>query len=150
MVSRARLLPHLLLLASAAVALPAHAEEPPIKYTIEPGDKLWVVATRFYNAPAAYRMIYKHNRAVLDAANKDHPKGPDWIFPGTVIELPGAIKNNDTLYTRRTSPMDKALAGKVARPDGIDLFDLWKIVRENSVPPEVTLTAATAPPLTSA
>lgn len=150
MVSRARLLPHLLLLASAAVVLPAHAEEPPIQYTIRPGDKLWAIATRFYNAPEAYRAIYQHNKAALNAANKEHAKGPDRIFPGTVIELPGDIKVAETLYTRRQTPMDVDLATSVARPDGINLLELWKITRENIVPREVVLSEVTEPPLTNA
>jgi hypothetical protein len=124
----------LLILACTSIGLPAHAQEPPIKYSIEAGDTLWLIATRFYNAPGAYSALYKHNKAALDAANKDHPKGPNWIFPSTVINLPLEIRVGDTSYTRRATPMNVDLATEVASPDGIDLKTLLRVTRAKILP----------------
>ena len=147
MLSRSRLTSPLLLLACTSIALPAHAQERPETYSIEAGDTLWLIATRFYNAPAAYSALYKHNKTALDAANKNHPKGPSWIFPSTVIHLPLEIRVGDTSYTRRASPMNVALAAEVASPDGIDLKTLLRVTHEKILPKWMTPASVTSPPL---
>jgi hypothetical protein len=126
----------LLLLAAILSAQPTHAQQqrPPITYTIQPGDTLWVVATLYYNAPTAGGALYNINKVVLDNANKTHPKGAKWIFPGTVIELPAQIRAHDIPYTRREHPMKRSTAEVVGRPDGIDMADLSKITRNNILP----------------
>jgi hypothetical protein len=136
MVLRARLLPHLLLLAAILSAQPTHAQQqrPPITYTIQPGDTLWVIATLYYNAPTAGGALYHLNKIVLDNANKTHPKGARWIFPGTIIELPAQIRSLDILYTRRERPMNRSLAEVVGSPEGIDMTDLSRITREKILP----------------
>lgn len=133
---RARLLPFLLLLAAILAAPPTHAQQrrPAIKYTIVYKDELWVIATLYYNAPTAAGALYNYNRAVLDAANKTHPKGPDWIFPDTVIELPDQIEWRDIRYTRREAPMNRELAKAVGRREGIGVAELSEIARKKILP----------------
>lgn len=130
MVSRARLVPYLLVFAVIFAAPPTHAQQQrqPIKYTIQASDTLWVIATLYYNAPTAGGALYSLNQPVLDAANKTHPKGPKWIFPGTDIDLPPQIRSRGILYTRRDGPMDRNLALLVGRPDGIDVAELSEIM----------------------
>jgi hypothetical protein len=136
MALRARLLPYLLLLAAILAAPPTHAQQPkpPIQYTIQNGDTLWVIATLYYNAPTAGGALYHYNHAVLNAANKTHPKGPQWIFPGTDIELPYQIRSRGILYTRREGPMNRSLATLVGRPEGIDVAELSSITRAKILP----------------
>lgn len=136
MALRARLLPFMLLLTAILAAPPTHAQQyrPPIKYTIQNGDTLWIIATLYYNAPTAGGALYNLNMAVLNAANKTHPKTPQWIFPGTVIDLPGQIRSQGILYTRRDGPMNRSLAVLVGRPDGIDMTDLSTITLNKILP----------------
>jgi hypothetical protein len=136
MALRARLLPFLLLLAAILAAPPTHAQQrrPSIKYTIVDNDSLWIIATLYYNAPTAAVALYNHNRAVLDAANKTHPKGADWIFPNTVIDLPDQIESGDIRYTRREAPMDRSLAEAVGRPGGIGMAELLAVTRKKILP----------------
>src|SRR5690349_3923679 len=45
-----------------------------ISYEITDADTLYVVATRYYGAPAAYRLIFKRNEASLREAYDKHAK----------------------------------------------------------------------------
>jgi hypothetical protein len=124
-------------MAAVLAASPTHAEEqrPPIKYTIQEGDTLWIIATLYYNAPTAGGALYNYNKAVLDKANKTHSKGPRWIFPPTEIELPAQIRSREIPYKRRDSPMNRSLAEAVGLPDGIDMTDLLITTRDKILPP---------------
>lgn len=147
MALRPRLLPSLLLAVILAAPL-THAQQrrPPIKYAIVDRDSLWIIATIYYNAPTAGGALYNHNKAVLDAANKTHPKGADWIFPNTVIELPDQIVSRDIRYTRRDAPMDRVLAIEVGNNKGIGMDDLLTITRKNILPKYTSPMGSVQPP----
>lgn len=146
---KARFLPCSILLAVMIAAPHTHAQPPipPIGYTIQEGDSLWVIATLYYNAPTAGGALYSVNQAVLDAANKNHPKEPKWIFPGTIIDLPAQIRSRGILYTRRESPMNRTLALAVGSPEGIDMTDLARITRDKILPKYVKPTGNVPSPL---
>jgi nucleoid-associated protein YgaU len=47
---------------------------------VQPGNNLWLIATRTYGSGLRYTMIYQ--------ANKSQIKNPDLIYPGQVFKLP--------------------------------------------------------------
>ena len=47
---------------------------------VQPGNSLWLIATRTYGSGFRYTVIYQ--------ANKMHIKNPDLIYPGQVFKLP--------------------------------------------------------------
>ena len=47
---------------------------------VQPGNNLWLIATRTYGSGLRYTVIYQ--------ANKSQIKNPDLIYPGQVFELP--------------------------------------------------------------
>lgn len=110
--------------------VPAYPLPAKMAYTIQPEDTLCLISTRYYNAPTAAVGIYQHNKKALDAANKGHDPSPQWIFPGTVIELPLYITSNGTRYERRETPMELSLAKSVANPQGIKLNDLIQVSQQ--------------------
>ncbi len=52
------------------------------KYTVIPGDCLWMIAGKVYGHPYYYKwpLIY--------SANRDQIKDPDWIYPNQVFTIP--------------------------------------------------------------
>lgn len=62
-------------------------------YTIVPGDTLWELARKNYGSGAKHTMIYNANANVIEEAAKAHGKSSSdnghWIYPGTVITIPG-------------------------------------------------------------
>jgi len=68
-------------------------------YTIKQGDTLWSIAQRFLGSGARWIEIYNANKEIIESTAKKRWKaaGIDrdsqnghWIFPGTVITIPGA------------------------------------------------------------
>ncbi|HZF50254.1 MAG TPA: hypothetical protein VE093_16460 [Polyangiaceae bacterium] len=116
------------------------------KYTVQPNDTLWLISTRFYNAPSAYIAIYRHNKRTLDAAAGGHDKGVSRIYPNTEIVLPDVIKMGEIWYRRRQAPMNIDVARKVASSNGIDLTSLTAS-RAHMVPNFVKRVEAPKPPL---
>jgi nucleoid-associated protein YgaU len=47
---------------------------------VQPGNNLWLIATRTYGSGPRYTVIYQANKAQI--------KNPDLIYPGQVFELP--------------------------------------------------------------
>lgn len=62
----------------------------PRSHTVKTGDTLWMLATRYYANPLAWRRIYETNAATIDAVARSRGKagGGHWIFPGTVLVIP--------------------------------------------------------------
>ena len=64
-----------------------------MKYTIQEGDTLGTIALRFLGNANRYVDLWRRNYAVLRAAQQQGEarrklgSGPDWIYPGTVIEI---------------------------------------------------------------
>ena len=147
-------------IAALAAGLPASGQPPAqqggaevLPYTIQQGDTLWLIATRFYNAPSAAPTIYKYNQGALEAAHhrngdRSRKASSDTIYPNTVINLPRQLRSGTTtavsLYLRRDVPINADVASKIAEKRRIDLEDFHEIGKE-SVPDWVTPQAAQAP-----
>lgn len=64
-------------------------------YTVKSGDNLWTIAVAFYgkgNGPK-YTQIYQANKDVIEAEARrrgmNNSDNGHWIFPGTVLKIPG-------------------------------------------------------------
>ncbi|MFI1036072.1 cutinase family protein, partial [Streptomyces sp. NPDC020951] len=74
------------------------------------GDTLWDIAARDLGDPERWPEIFHANQAVIEAETRKHPGRPvlgtsdhgHWIFPGTVLTIPGAT------CTHPTSPSQAA------------------------------------------
>jgi LysM repeat protein len=67
-------------------------------YTIVSGDTLWGIAQNFYGSGSSWRTIYRANKTIIDATARDHgftTNFPHWIFPGTVLTIPGPGGQSD-------------------------------------------------------
>lgn len=62
-------------------------------YTIVSGDTLWKISTKELGSGAKYMQIYNTNSGVIESAAKSHGKSSSsnghWIYPGTVLTIPG-------------------------------------------------------------
>lgn len=62
-------------------------------YTIVSGDTLWRISTKFLGSGAKYMQIYNTNKSTIESAAKSHGKSSSsnghWIWPGTVLTIPG-------------------------------------------------------------
>lgn len=62
-------------------------------YTIVSGDTLWKISTKFLGSGAKYMQIYNANKSVIESTAKSHGKTSSsnghWIWPGTVLTIPG-------------------------------------------------------------
>jgi hypothetical protein len=62
------------------------------------GDWLSTIALKYLGSAKRYTEIYDANQSVIEAAAREHPGPPvfgnsdhgHWIFPGTVLSIPGA------------------------------------------------------------
>ena len=63
------------------------------KYTIASGDTLWRLASKFLGSGSKYMQIYNSNKSAIESAAKKYGKSSSsnghWIYPGTVINIPG-------------------------------------------------------------
>jgi hypothetical protein len=142
-----RFVVHVIPLACALILSPSHAQEDIIKYTIQPNDSLWLIATRYYDDARAFRAIYKYakNKTQLDKDRK--VKSPDKIDPGSTIELPHMLEDKDTgeWYQRRErTPMNEKLGRKIADhgAEGIRLSTASSIVDDDVLPKDLKFKAA--------
>lgn len=62
-------------------------------YTIKSGDTLWAIATKYYGAGSKWPTIYNANKDIIESTAKKRGKKSSsnghWIYPGTVIIIPG-------------------------------------------------------------
>ena len=62
-------------------------------YTIVSGDTLWKISTKFLGSGAKYMQIYNANSQIIESTAKARGKSSSsnghWIFPGTVLNIPG-------------------------------------------------------------
>lgn len=94
---------------------PKRTTESTESYTIKTGDTLWSIAQRFLGSGSKWESIYNLNKDIIESTakkrwkaagiNRDSQHG-HWIFPGTVIKIPGAgttTASNKTGATTTTS-----------------------------------------------
>lgn len=58
---------------------------------VKPGDTLWAIAKNELGDPQLWSTIYAKNQKTIMAQQqlrgRRHLRGPDWIYPGTVLEI---------------------------------------------------------------
>ena len=63
-------------------------------YTVKSGDTLWAIAKKFLGSGTKHGTIYQLNKAIIEQTAKKHGKssssGGHWIYPGTILQIPGA------------------------------------------------------------
>jgi nucleoid-associated protein YgaU len=69
-------------------------------HVVVTGDNLWNIACRYYHNPLRWYDIYIANQEVIWQAQQTslrrrlNMRGANWIFPGTVLKLPGLEQIN--------------------------------------------------------
>ena len=62
-------------------------------YTVVSGDTLWGIASKKLGSGSKWTQIYDANAGTIEAAAKAHGKSSSdhghWIWPGTVLTIPG-------------------------------------------------------------
>lgn len=86
-------------------------------HTVVSGDTLWALAKRYYGSGAKYTIIYDANASTIEAAAKAHGKSSSnhghWIYPGTVLTIPGTGSEKPTSKTSGKSRPE--LGGKISK-----------------------------------
>ncbi|WP_435857136.1 cutinase family protein [Streptomyces rishiriensis] len=80
------------------------------------GDTLWDIAARNLGDPERWPEIFDANQAVIEAEARKHPGRPvlgtsdhgHWIFPGTVLTIPGATCTHPTSPSHPINPSQAA------------------------------------------
>lgn len=61
-----------------------------MRIVVAKGDTLWALARKHMGDPRRWPEIYRRNVVAIKNAqkrNRSKKTGPDWIFPGTVLEV---------------------------------------------------------------
>lgn len=87
-------------------------------YTVKSGDTLWRISKIYLGSGARYMEIYNLNASVIEAAAKAHGKSSSsnghWIWPGTVLTIPGATTTTTQTKTRSVGTSNPKLGGMIA------------------------------------
>jgi nucleoid-associated protein YgaU len=58
--------------------------------TVQKGDTLWSLAAKHLSNPVLWKRLYAANREAIERAQRPYrTNGPDWIYPGTKLTVPG-------------------------------------------------------------
>lgn len=58
-------------------------------HTVKTGDTLWTLARRYLGAGARWGELWSLNQTAIESAGRDpRYRGPDWLYPGTVLRIP--------------------------------------------------------------
>lgn len=84
-------------------------------YKIKSGDCLWNIAKAAYGDGAKWTAIYEANKATLDEAARKHGKSSSsnghWIYPGTIIVIPGIDAANLMVQKLNNKSTTKVTSG---------------------------------------
>ena len=85
-------------------------------YTVQSGDCLWTIAKQFYGDGTKWTLIYDANKSVIEeTANKyRNGKGSSnghWIYPGTVLTIPGVSTGSSSSSTSSSSGSSSSSSG---------------------------------------
>src|SRR5690606_33167507 len=123
-------------------------ETQPYNHVVVPGDTLWDLARRFYGSGSQWRAIYNANQAIIQSTAQARglwwPWDPGhWIFPGTVLRIPGLSVTVGTPLRNPTAMLlagFRAANGTVAGNTPIVISDdSWSIVEYPPSPPGMTV-----------
>ena len=63
-------------------------------HEVKTGDTLWAIAKKYLGNGARYGEIYNLNKTIIEETAKKRGKkssdGGHWIYPGTILQIPGA------------------------------------------------------------
>lgn len=95
-------------------------------YTIKKGDTLWGIAKKQLGSGTKWKTIYNANKAIIESTakkrwkaagiNRDSQNG-HWIFPGTVITIPGASSSSSSSSSKTTTTTKKGGNGYEAEEE---------------------------------
>ena len=101
------------------------------KYTIKTGDTLWSIALRFLGSGSKWIDIYNANKEIIESTakkrwkaagiNRDSQNG-HWIFPGTVITIPGAGATSNASIRTAIGSSSGTSSGKTSSSGGRKFF----------------------------
>ena len=84
-------------------------------HTVKAGDTLWAIAKQYLGSGTKYTEIYNANADVIESAAKAHGKYNSnkghWIYPGTVLEIPGTETEEETVTTTSSESSDSGDSG---------------------------------------
>ena len=92
-------------------------------YTVVSGDTLWAIAKRYYGSGTKYTIIYDANAGTIESVAQAHGKknssNGHWIYPGTVLVIPGiegtatktVVKTSGVVNSKLGSKITKAATG---------------------------------------
>lgn len=76
-------------------------------HTVKKGDTLWDLARKYYGSGAKYGTIYNANKTIIEATAKKYGKkssdGGHWIYPGTVLTIPGSSSGSSSKSSSKSS-----------------------------------------------
>ena len=76
-------------------------------YTVRSGDCLWNIAKAAYGDGSKWKVIYEANKSVIEATAKKYGRNSSqeghWIYPGTVLTIPGLTDANLTVQKLQNS-----------------------------------------------
>lgn len=95
-------------------------------YTVKSGDTLWGIAKKELGSGAKWTTIYNANKEIIESTakkrwkaagiNRDSQNG-HWIFPGTVLTIPGASTTSSSSTTTKVTTTTKGGNGYEAEEE---------------------------------
>ena len=87
-------------------------------YTVAKGDTLWGIAKKKLGKGSEYTKIYDANADTIESTAKSHGKKSSdhghWIYPGTVLNIPGAQAPKETPSGNQVKKAASVLGPKIA------------------------------------
>lgn len=88
-------------------------------YTVVPGDTLWMIAKRYYGNGAKHTIIYDANAGTIESVAQAHGKKSSsnghWIYPGTVLVIPGIEGAATQTVVKTSSVVNSKLGSKITK-----------------------------------